>query len=267
MEKMDISNLELDEVLEMIDDFDNGQLFKLYSKFDDIKIRNELIERYMYIAEILSKKYVNKGIDYDDIFQVASLGLIYAIERFDIERGFKFSSFATPTIVGEIKKYFRDKGWTMRVPRRIQELSKKINVAKVKLRQDLQKVPTVSDIAEYLKCTESQVLEAMEASYVYSPKSLDITFDTSDSDKNIHLRDLIGEEDRYYLLFENKDFVDRMLNKLNDVEHKIIIDRYFKDKTQIVVAEELGVSQMTISRMEKKIIQKFKKEFDKIKKI
>lgn len=262
--KISPNEMKIDQIILNIDDYDNNQLFNIYKENKNITIRNELIERYMYIAEILSKKYANRGIEYDDLFQVASLGLIYAIERFDIERGYKFSSFATPTIIGEIKKYFRDKGWTLRVPRRVQVLSKKINVVKEKLHQELQRVPTIADIADYLKCTEEEILEAMEASYVYSPKSLDIVFNNSSDDKNIQLRDLVGEDDKYYLLFENKDFIDRMIEKLNKVETKIIIDRYFNNKTQIVVAEELDVSQMTISRMEKKIISKFKKEYDKI---
>src|SRR5690554_4097883 len=152
----------------------NKELFKMYSEKRDNFIREELIERHLYIAEILSKKYVNRGIDYDDIYQVACVGLIYAVDRYDISKGYEFSSFATPTIIGEIKKYFRDKGWAIRVPRRIQELSKKINVSKMHLSQTLQRSPTVEDIAEYLDCTEEEVLEAMEASKIYTPQSLDI---------------------------------------------------------------------------------------------
>jgi RNA polymerase sigma-B factor len=131
-------------------DLNNKELFKLFKDNRDREIRNELVHRYIYIIEILAKKYINKGIDYEDIYQVASLGLIFAIERFDVDKGFEFSSFATPTIIGEIKKYFRDKGWSVRVPRRIQELSKKINVSKQRLQQDLQRVPRVKDIAELL---------------------------------------------------------------------------------------------------------------------
>lgn len=101
------------------------ELFKLYSKEKNIEVRDILIERHLYLVNILAKKYINKGVEFDDIYQVASLALIYAIDRYDIEKGFEFSSFATPTIVGEIKKYFRDKVWTLRVPRRVQELSKK----------------------------------------------------------------------------------------------------------------------------------------------
>ncbi len=249
---------------ESIKDIDSKVLFKMYKESKDIHIRNELIHRYMYITEILSKKYVNKGIDYEDIYQVASLGLIYAIERYDVDRGFEFSSFATPTIIGEIKKYFRDKGWSVRVPRRIQELSKKINVAKSKLQQDLQRVPKIEDIAEYLSCTEEQVIEAMEASQVYTPKSLDISYDSSGDDKDIQLLDIIGEDDKYFDVIENRDFIEKCMEKLNEVELKIIQDRFFESKTQIQVANELNVSQMTVSRMEKKIIKKFRKEYKKL---
>ena len=105
------------------------ELFNKYSKTKDRALRDELIEKNLYIAEILAKKFMNKGIEYDDLFQVASLGLVLAIDRFDVSKGFEFSSFATPTIVGEIKRYFRDKGWVIRVPRRIKDLSKKVNDA------------------------------------------------------------------------------------------------------------------------------------------
>jgi len=249
------------------EDMENKALFLLYKETRDITIRNELIKRYLYITEILSKKYINKGIDYEDIYQVASLGLIYAIERFDIDRGFEFSSFATPTIIGEIKKYFRDKGWSVRVPRRIQELSKKVNVAKSRLQQEMQCVPRIEDIAEYLTCTVEQVIEAMEASQVYTPKSLDISYDSTGDDKDIQLMDIIGEDDKYFEMIENQDFIQNCMDKLNPVEVKIIKDRFFFNHTQVHVAEDLGVSQMTISRMEKKILKKFKKEYKRLSEI
>lgn len=239
------------------------ELFRIYADTRDIEVRNELINRHLYIAEILSKKFLNKGIDYEDIFQVASLGLIYAIERFDIERGFEFSSFATPTIIGEIKKYFRDKGWSIRVPRRIQELSKKINVSKNTLQQKLQRTPTVRDIAQYLNCTEEEVIEAMEASQVYTSRSLDLTYDNDGENKDIQLLDIIGETDKRFDEIENKDFLNKVIKKLNQVEKKVLEDRFFKNKTQMQVAKELNVSQMTISRMEKRIIEKFRIELKK----
>lgn len=254
------SNLTMDKSLKK---YTEKELFKKYKETRDVEIRNELINRYLYIGEILSKKYINRGIEYEDIYQVASLGLIYAIERYDLDKGFEFSSFATPTIIGEIKKHFRDKGWSIRVPRRIQELSKKINIAKNTLQQTLQRTPRIKDIAEYLGCSEEEVMEAMEASQVYTPRSLDLTYDNDGEDKDIKMSDLIGEPDKNFDTIENQDFIKKAMEKLNEVEKKVLIDRFFDTKTQIQVAKELGVSQMTISRIEKKIIEKMKKELNK----
>ena len=249
--------------IEDLDKIDNKVLFKQLKETKDPQIREYLIKEHLYIAEILSKKYVNRGIEYEDIYQVASIGLIYAVDRYDVDKGFEFSSFATPTIIGEIKKHFRDKGWTIRVPRRIQELSKKINNAKISLSQQLQRSPTVEDIANYLNCTEEEILEAMEASKVYTPQSLDLTYDSSNDDNEVNLGDLIGEEDLYFSKIENNDFLLKCMEKLNDMEKKIIIDRYFNKKTQVSIAEELGISQMTVSRVEKRVIEKFRKDLEK----
>jgi RNA polymerase sigma-B factor len=210
-----------------LESLSDKELFLVYQNNRDIKIRNELVQRYLFIAEILSRKYINKGIEYEDIYQVASLGLIYAIERFDVDRGYEFSSFATPTIIGEIKKYFRDKGWSIRVPRRIQELSKRINTTKAILQQTLQRSPKISDIAAYLNCTEEEIIEAMEANQVYTPKSLDLTYDNDGEDKDIQLMDLVGETDKMYDYIENKDFIIQAMGKLNQVEQKVLKDRFF----------------------------------------
>ncbi|MDO5037520.1 MAG: SigB/SigF/SigG family RNA polymerase sigma factor [Tissierellia bacterium] len=234
-------------------------LFVQYKETQDPGLRDILIEEHLYIAEILAKKYANRGIDYDDIFQVASLGLIHAVDRYDPAKGFEFSSFATPTIVGEIKKHFRDKGWTIRVPRRIQELSKKINNAKVFLAQNKQSIPTVGDIAQYLEISEEEVLEVMEASKVYSPQSLDLSYDSGGDDQDFSLLDILGEDEEYFSKIELKDFLDRAMEELNEMEKTILVDRYYHKKTQVSIAEKLGVSQMTISRMEKKILEKMKK--------
>ena len=249
--------------LKDINQIDTKTLFIQFKKTNDKKIREVLIERHLYIAEILSKKYANRGIDYDDIYQVACIGLIYAVDRFDIDKGFEFSSFATPTIIGEIKKYFRDKGWTIRVPRRIQELSKKINNAKITLSQELQCSPTVEDIAEYLNSTEEEILEAMEGSKVYTPQSLDLTYNSNNDNKDVNLADLIGEEDDYFNKIENNDFLSRATKKLNEMERKILIDRYFNRKTQVSIAKDLDISQMTVSRVEKRVIEKLKKEMER----
>lgn len=248
---------------ELQNKIDTKDLFRNFKENRDKQTRDELIEQHLYIAEILSKKYANRGIEYDDIYQIACIGLIYAIDRYDIDKGFEFSSFATPTIIGEIKKHFRDKGWTIRVPRRIQELSKKINNAKVLLSQELQRSPTVEDIAKHLECTEEEVLEAMEASKVYTPQSLDITYDSNSEDKDVNLSDLIGEEDKNFRKIENNDFLIKTMEKLNEVEKQILVERYFNKRTQVSIAKMLDISQMTVSRIEKKVLEKLRKEVER----
>lgn len=236
------------------------ELFKEFAETRDKETRDILIEEHLYIAEILAKKYTGRGIEYDDIFQVASMGLIFAVDRFDPSKGFEFSSFATPTIIGEIKKHFRDKGWTIRVPRRIQELSKKINNAKVSLAQKYQRTPTINEIGEYLGISSEEVLEVMEASKVYSPQSLDLTYEGKGDDRDVNLSDLIGQDEEYFSKIEVTDFIERAMETLNDVERTILIERYYHKRTQVSIADYLGISQMTVSRIEKKILEKMKKE-------
>ena len=242
---------------------DNKELFKIYSENKDRNIRNILIERHLYLVNLLARKYMNKGVDFEDIYQVASLALIYAIDRYDISKGFEFSSFATPTIVGEIKKYFRDKVWTLRVPRRVQELNKKISEAKLILEQENKRHPRAKDIAEYIGWTEEDVLEAMEASYGYQPISLDATSNDDSEDKDITLIDKIGEEESNFKNIEQTDFINKFIETLNELEVKIFKDRFFLDKTQSAIAKELDISQMTVSRLEKKVVEKLRKEYEK----
>lgn len=249
-----------------VKDYENTdvkELFRLYSESRDEHIRDILIERHLYLARILSRKYINKGVDYEDIYQVASLALIYAIDRYDITKGFEFSSFATPTIVGEIKKYFRDKVWTMRVPRRIQELSKKISNAKLVLEQENKRYPTTKEIADYLEKSEEEVLEAIEASYGYQPISLDTPNNEDSEDKDITLGDKVGYDETRFADIEQKDFLEKFTRTLNEVEQKIFNDRFIENKTQSVIAKDIGISQMTVSRVEKKIIEKLKNEYRK----
>lgn len=240
-------------------DYD-AQVKKLKTKIK--RVRDQLIEHHLYIAEILAKKYVNKGIEYDDLFQVASMGLIFAIDRFDVSKGYEFSSFATPTIVGEIKRYFRDKSWVIKVPRRIQELSKKVNNAVIELSQEMQKKPSVDEIANYLEISPEEVIEVIDASQVYAPQSLDKTLDSNNDDKETSFGDLLGVEDTSFESIEVMDFIKNTMEKLKDIEKKILVYRYFDKMTQIAIADELGVSQMTVSRIEKKIIKKFRQELD-----
>lgn len=238
--------------------------FEEFAKTRDKKLRDELIEEHMYIVDILSNKYVGKGIEKDDLYQVASLGLINAVDRFDPSKGFAFSSFATPTIMGELKRYFRDKGWVIRVPRRIQNLYKKINTAKKILPQELQRTPTVTDIADYLGEDEETILETMEASKVYTPQSLDMKYTVQKGENAIDLADLIGEEDKNFDSVELKDLIDKPKERLSDLERQILTLRYYEGRTQVDIADKLDISQMTVSRLEKKILKKFSQELERM---
>ncbi len=238
------------------------ELFRKYRDNGDKEARNKLIENFLYIAEILARKYSGKGLEYDDIFQVASIGLIYSIDRFDVDKGFEFSSFATPTIIGEIKKHFRDKGWTIKVPRRIQELSKKINNARSELLQKLMRVPNVEDIAKHLDLSEEEVLEVMEASKVYTPQSLDVSFDAKNGEE-FYLYDMIGGEDSFFDRVDLSDFLMKSMDKLTPIEKQILIERYFEKETQLNIAKKLNISQMSVSRIEKKLLSKLKNELNR----
>ncbi len=237
---------------------DNMQeLFEEYAKTKDQKLRDELIEKNLYIAEILAKKFVGKGIDYDDIFQIASLGLILAVERYEPSRGFKFSSFATPTILGEIKRYFRDKGWTIKVPRRVQENTKKVKDAYHHLSMVNGEVPTVKEIADYLGIDSDEVLIAMDAGKVYTPQSIDYEIGTDD--KKTALSDIIGDDDQNFKDFENREQLEALMKNLSKTEKEIVRKRFFEQKTQLEIAGELGLSQMSVSRIEKKALKEIKK--------
>lgn len=237
---------------------DNMQeLFEEYAKTKDQKLRDELIEKNLYIAEILAKKFVGKGIDYDDIFQIASLGLILAVDRYEPSRGFKFSSFATPTILGEIKRYFRDKGWTIKVPRRVQENTKKVKDAYHHLSMVNGEAPTVKEIADYLGIDSDEVLIAMDAGKVYTPQSIDYEIGTDD--KKTALSDIIGDDDQNFKDFENREQLEALMKNLSKTEKEIVRKRFFEQKTQLEIAGELGLSQMSVSRIEKKALKEIKK--------
>lgn len=249
---------------EMLEKDDSPESKKELQKIKrEIKqVRDYLIEENLYIAEIFAKKYSNRGIEYDDLYQIASLGLILAIDRFNTDRGFEFSSYATPTITGEIKRYFRDKGWVIRVPRRIQEFSKRINIAKNTLTQRLQRNPSIDEIAKYLEVSSEEVIEVMDAAQVYSPQSIDKNLDNSSEDREFSFSDILGEEDKNYTHIENMDFIKESMKDFTEIERQIVVYRYFDRITQVAIAEKLGISQMTVSRIEKKVLKKFRKAMD-----
>lgn len=241
----------------------NSELFLEYNKERSIEVRNKIFSKYQYLAEIISKKYMNKGIEYDDIYQIASIGLIYAIERYDINKGYEFTSFATPTILGEVKKYFRDKGWAIKIPRRIQEVSKKINEVSNDLQYKLGRTPSVKELSENLGYSEEEILEAMEASKLFVSQSINVSIERSKDFKEVELAEIIKDEVNNYEIFENNDFLKKSFEFLNKVEKQIIVERFYNNKTQLDIAKKLNISQMTVSRIEKKVLEKIRTFVDK----
>ena len=152
-------------------------LFDQFYETKDVALRNKLVEKHLYMVDILIRKYLGKGIEYDDLYQVGAMALISAVDRFNPHKGFEFSSFATPTILGEIRKYFRDKGWSVKVPRRMKELSSSINRVKEEMTNKLGRVPTVKELAEELNETEENVMHALETGMAYGALSINQTFE------------------------------------------------------------------------------------------
>ncbi len=240
----------------------NKELFEVYSHSRDVGIRNRLVENYLYMVDILIKKYLNKGVDYDDLYQIGSMALVLAVERFDPQKGFEFTSFATPTIIGEIKRYFRDKGWAVKVPRKWKEISSKLPEAKEVLGQTLGRTPKIADIAIYLGYSEEDILEAMESGQAYGTYSLQQTFEEGGNEgENSMFEHFASREEVGYRNFENAELVKNVLRKLSEQEKKVFQLRFFDAKTQQEIADEMGVSQMTISRLEKRLKDRFREEY------
>ena len=230
-----------------------------YCRTRDMALRNEIVEHYLYVVDILVKKYLNRGVDYEDLYQVGSMALIMAVERFDPSKGFEFSSFATPTIIGEIKRYFRDKGWAVKVPRRLKEVSAQIPKIRDEIERRTGKVPTVAEIAEVLGVSQELVLEAMESSHSYGTYSLNQTFDDSgeEGDSSVFEK-YLGQREAGYDSFELSDMIRSVYNDLSEKEQEIFRLRFMENKTQQEIADLQGTSQMTVSRIEKKLKEKFK---------
>ena len=238
----------------------NTDVFLQYRDSRNIDLRNQIVEAYLYMVEILIRKYLNKGVDYDDLYQVGALALVNAVDRFDPDKGFEFSTFATPTILGEIRKYFRDKQWSMKVPRRVKENSIKIPAAKEALMEKLGRVPTVAELAEYLNLTDEDVIEAIESGNAYSTYSLD---QAADPDDLVTFDKFASIEEKGYDSIEDFEVIQHVFEKLTEREQEIFKLRYVENMSQTYIAEKLGVSQMTISRAEKSIRQKFHAELNR----
>lgn len=237
------------------------ELFDRYKKTGDVSVRNEIVESYLYMVDILIRKYLNKGVEYDDLYQVGAMALISAVERYDPSKGYEFSSFATPTIIGEIKKYFRDKEWSVKVPRRLKELLGKLQASKEELANLLQRNPTVPELAQHAGCSEEEVIQAMESGMAYNAFSLNQTFDEAGEDGDTPaLEKYAAMEETGFDRLEYREMIEKVLNELSDTNRFIFRERFVENRSQAEIAKRLGVSQMTISRAEKNIKERFRQE-------
>jgi RNA polymerase sigma-B factor len=224
------------------------ELLVRYHDFGDIAAREELVERFLPLARDLALRYTYTDEPFDDLLQVASLGLIKAIDRFEPGRGTKFTSYAAPTILGELKRHFRDKGWSLHVPRDLQERSLAVSRATELLSKELGRSPKVREVAEHLGCSAEQVLEAQEAAASYEATSLDAPT-ARDDDESASLVDLLGGEDSAYELVEDRQAIARIWKELPDVERSVLELRFMHDLNQREIGEQIGYSQMHVSRL------------------
>lgn len=214
---------------------------------DKSQAREDLVRLHLPLVEHLTRRFLNRGEPYDDLLQVGTIGLIKAIDRFDSDRGVEFSTYATPTIAGEIKRHFRDKSWAIRVPRRLQELRASISGVTAELTQDLGRSPTIAEIAAKVGVTDEEVIEGLESANAYTTLSLDAG--DSGDEGTLSMMDTLGEDDDALEHVENRESLKPLLAQLDPREKHILTLRFFRGMTQSQIATEIGVSQMHVSRL------------------
>ena len=233
------------------------ELFAKYRQTRDEKLRNEIVERYFHVAEILAKKFVGRGVEYDDLLQIASLALIKGVERFDETMGVKFSTYITPTIAGEIKNYFRDRSRLVHLPRRVVELKSAARRAAEEIAAETGKQPSVGEIAQRLGVNEEELIRAVEAGSVVS---LDRP---AGEEENGSFYDMIPAASDDFERLEQRDEVAAALATLTGDERKMVNLRFGEELSQSETAKRMGVSQMYISRMERRVLQKLRENLKK----
>ncbi len=236
----------------------SAELFLLFRDSDATeasrdRARDDLVHLHLPLVEHCARRFRNRGEPFEDLVQVGTIGLIKSIDRFDSDRGVEFSTYATPTIIGEIKRYFRDKGWAIRVPRRLQELRMQIGAATAELTQSLGRSPTPRELAERIGCTIEEIVEGIESSNAYSTLSLDATDDSQEGSGS--MLDAIGADDEALEHVEIRESIKPLLDRLDPREKKILLLRFFRNMTQSQIAEEIGVSQMHVSRLLSRTLQ------------
>lgn len=239
----------------MMQEEEANRLFRLYRETGDKDIRNKLVENYIYIAEILAKKFAGRGVEYDDLFQVASEALIAGVEKFDPDLGNRFTTYITPTVTGMIKNYFRDYSRSVRVPRRVYTVAARVREEMNEYFKLNGAKPTVSQLAGKLGYSEELIIEALECR---TPVSLDARVRGDNGENDAPLYDVISSEGDTFGDFEDAESLKSEIKKLDPTERQVITLRYIQGKSQAEVGKILGVSQMFVSRAERKIVEKLK---------
>ena len=236
------------------------ELFRLYKEKGDEEARDQLIVSHLNLVRFLASKFKNRGEPLDDLVQVGTIGLIKAIDRFDPERGLEFTTYATPTILGEIKRHFRDKGWSVRVPRRLQELSAKVNQTTDQLTKDLQRTPTTEEVAAKLGVSVDEVLEAMESSSAYS--SVPLEGGSSDDDETPAVIDHYASVDEDLTSADDRMVIEDTIADFSPREQEVLRMRFNDGLTQIEIAKRLGISQVQVSRLLRRTLKKLQEKVD-----
>lgn len=233
---------------------DIDALVRQYRESGSIASRDRAVAACLPIAKIVARRFSGRGVEYDDLYQVASLALFKALERFDVGKGVKFMSFATPTMVGEVKNFFRDRSRLIRIPRRSGELLRSIEQAREALNQRLERSPTAEEIARELGVDLEEVLETIEMGGALRLASLDGAANATDDGEDFSLHATLGYEEEGYRQIETRDLVARAMDLLSEVERQVLTGLFFDGRSQRDIAQELGVSQMTVSRIERKAL-------------
>jgi len=233
-------------------------LFRESKRTGDPRLRERLIQMHLNLVRFLARKFANRGEPVDDLIQVGNIGLINAVDRFDPERGIRFATYATPTIVGEIKRYFRDRGWAIRVPRHLQEINLAANKAVDALVQRFDRSPTVAEIAKEVGASEEETLEAIELGHMYELISLDSEAGQPEDESHTTLADYVGGDDAILEEIGVRSSLVDILKRLPDRERKIIELRFFRNMSQTDVARTLDISQMHVSRLQQKALSRLR---------
>ena len=236
-------------------------LWEQFSRTRDPHVREELVNRYISFAKGLAMRYRGASESADDLIQVASLGLINAIDRFDPERGTPFAAFAAPTILGELKRHFRDRVWTVRVPRGLHDRMAEVDKAIAELTRDLQRSPTVREIAERMGLDDGEVLEVLEANHNRRPLSLDRPGPSDDADDPTPA-EWLGKEDAAFDLIEGRIALEEAIPHLSERERLVLRLRFVEDMTQSQIAERIGHSQMHVSRILRRTLQRIREHIE-----